>query len=71
MKVDNIGAICIECGEKYNTKRKKLGYQTCLDCGGIKAKKEIERKSKCTAPAYNKGAYMYVTSTSVAKMVGK
>ena len=24
---------CKECGEKYNPKRKALGYTTCLDCG--------------------------------------
>ena len=24
---------CKECGERYNPKRRALGYTTCLDCG--------------------------------------
>lgn len=35
------------------------------------AQAEIERKKKCTAPAYNKGAYQYVASEEVAKDVGR
>lgn len=36
-----------------------------------KAQEEIERKKMCTAPAYNKGAYQYVSNTEQAKMVGR
>ncbi|CCI88508.1 hypothetical protein BN79_099 [Yersinia phage phiR2-01] len=36
-----------------------------------KAQEEIERKKLCTAPAYNKGAYQYVTDEEQAKMVGR
>lgn len=35
------------------------------------AQAEIERKKKCIAPAYNKGAYQYVGSEEQAKWVGK
>jgi len=62
---------CIECGEEYNPKRKLLGYSTCLDCGQDNAEREILRKSKCIAPAYNKGAYMYVSSSAMARDAGR
>lgn len=32
---------------------------------------EIERKKKCTAPAFNKGPYQYIASEEQAKWVGK
>jgi hypothetical protein len=64
-------AECVICGDDYPIKRKHLGYNTCLECGDIEATKEILRKSKCIAPAYNKGAYMYVTSKSMAHDAGK
>ena len=64
-------AICIECQEEYSDKRKKIGYDTCLECGDFEATKEIVRKSTCIAPAYNKGPYMFVTSSAMAKDVGK
>ena len=35
------------------------------------AQEEIERKKLCTAPAFNKGAYQYVTSEEMAKDIGK
>ena len=63
-------AICIECDEEYSDRRKALGYRTCLDCGQD-AEKEILRKARCTAPAYNKGGYMYISSVNMAKDVGR
>ena len=33
--------------------------------------REAVRRSKCIAPAFNKGAYMYVHSTTDAKDVGR
>ena len=62
---------CIDCGEKFSIKRAKLGYRRCLECGRVAANKERVRKSKCVAPAFNKGAYMYVSSYEFAKQVGK
>ena len=64
-------AECIECGDGFNPKRYNLGYRTCIDCGEEKAQIEILRKSRCIAPAYNKGAYMYVTSSQMAKDLGR
>ena len=63
--------ICIECGEDYNPKRAELGYRTCLDCGGKIADIEVARKARCSAPAYNKGAYQYVSTVQAARGVGR
>ena len=62
---------CVECGENFHPRRRELGYYTCLECGDKEATRQILRKARCTAPAYNKGAYMYVSSSSMAKEVGK
>ena len=64
-------AICIEFDEEYSDRRKALGYSTCLDCGQEAAEREILRKARCTAPAYNKGGYMYISSVNMAKDVGR
>jgi predicted nucleic acid-binding Zn-ribbon protein len=64
-------AICVECGASYSPKRLELGYRTCLDCGSVHAQREAQRKAKCCAPAYNKGAYQYVATKSNALGVGR
>ena len=64
-------AICIDCCVEFNPKRLELGYRTCLDCGSTRALLEAKRKAKCTAPAYNKGAYQYVGSVQAARGVGR
>ena len=64
-------AICVECYEEYSDKRKALGYNTCLDCGDVAAAKQALHKAKCIAPAYNKGAYMYVSSNTMARDLGR
>ena len=64
-------AICIDCSAPFNPKRLELGYRTCLECGSRHATKEMRRKAKCTAPAYNKGAYQYVGTVQAAKGVGR
>lgn len=69
--IDIIMALCKVCLEEYSDKRRQLGYETCLDCGKLEAEKETSRKSKCIAPAYNKGAYQYIASVSDAKDAGK
>lgn len=55
-------AICRFCGEDYSARRFELGYISCLDCGDKQAEKEKAFKAKCTAPAYNKGPFMLITS---------
>ena len=64
-------AVCVECWDEYPMARKNLGYKTCLECGEANARVEIARKAKCTAPAFNKGAYQYVGSVEVARSVGR
>ena len=64
-------AICKVCDDEYSDRRKALGYVTCLDCGQEAAEKEILRKAKCSAPAYNKGVYMYISSVKMAKDLGR
>ena len=63
--------ICIKCQVKFNPRRLELGYRTCLTCGGQSALVEKARKAKCSAPAYNKGAYQYVGSVEAARGVGR
>jgi len=36
-----------------------------------KAQEEIARKRKCIAPAYNKGAYQYITPETDPKTIGR
>lgn len=63
--------LCKVCGGEFPLKRQELGYDTCLKCGEKAAAEEKERKSKCTAPAYNKGPYMYILTKRDAKDAGK
>ena len=62
---------CFDCGKEFSPKRKALGYKHCLQCGDNYASKEAARKSKCVAPAFNKGAYQYIGSLEQAKCVGR
>ena len=62
---------CVECGDEFNPRRFALGFYTCLKCGDNEAARQILHKSRCTAPAYNKGGYMYITSKSMAKDAGR
>ncbi len=62
---------CINCSNEFPLKRKKLGYNTCIDCGDKIAHKEAIRKSKCTAPLFNKGAYQYIGNIEVVKYIGR
>lgn len=63
--------VCVKCQVSFNPRRLELGYRTCLDCGGKAAMKEKVRKAKCSAPAYNKGAYQYVGTVQAAKGIGR
>ena len=64
-------AECYKCDEEFPEGRKQLGYNTCLECGEEEARKETLFKASCTAPAYNKGCYMYVSSKKMAKDLGR
>ena len=62
---------CIKCGDDYSPKRHALGYSTCLSCGSVAATIESNRRKKCVAPAFNKGAYQYVSSVEDARWLGR
>jgi len=62
---------CTDCDNEVNPKRIALGYDVCLDCGEEMAQEEIMRKCSSTAPAYNKGGYMYVTDLGMVKDIGR
>ena len=64
-------AICKTCFIEFPDKRKLLGYTNCISCGDKKASEEIKRKSKCTAPLFNKGAYQYIGNISEVKNLGR
>lgn len=64
-------AICRKCGDSYPEKRRELGYDTCLSCGEEEAQDLASKRKEQIAPAYNKGAYQYITSKSMALDVGK
>jgi hypothetical protein len=62
---------CVICEEDVDPRRVALGYKTCLECGGRAANVERARKATCSAPAFNKGAYQYVTSADMARDLGR
>ena len=64
-------ATCRTCKEIFPNKRYELGYTTCIHCGDKEASKEIIRKSKCTAPLFNKGAYQYIGNINDTKSLGR
>jgi ribosomal protein L37AE/L43A len=64
-------AFCKICSKEFSNKRKKIGYDTCLNCGDKVAHAEAIRKSKCVAPLFNKGAYQYIGSIEDAKYLGR
>jgi len=48
-----------------------LKYEGELAAREAVAREEIERKKKCVAPLYSKGAYQYVGSEEQAKWIGR
>lgn len=56
--------ICIKCGEAVPAGRVAIGYDTCLPCGEIYA-----RKRKHTIVPLNKSNYIVVTNRDVLKQL--
>ena len=50
---------CHLCGEKFDYRRRQLGYNFCLDCGDIRA--DQHRASWCVAPIAHKQAATLIT----------
>jgi hypothetical protein len=53
-----------ECGEEVDARRIALGYNLCLACGEIEAKK----RRFCIAPL-NKSNYMMITDRELLKQL--
>lgn len=54
--------ICKSCNfNDVPAARVAIGYTVCLECGEQEARRELQRKSKRVAIAFNKGAYQYIT----------
>ena len=56
--------ICIKCGEGVADARVALGYDTCLPCGEVYA-----RKRKHTIVPMNKSNYIVVTNPDTLKQL--
>lgn len=54
-------AVCVKCEEQYPDKRRELGYETCLKCGG-------KRKKYTVGIPYNKGGYQLITRKYIKDM---
>lgn len=52
------------CGEEVDARRIALGYQTCLRCGEVEAKKR-----RFTIAPINKSNYMMITDLSQLKQL--
>ena len=61
---------CNLCDDQIPEGRRALGYVTCLVCGEATASDLAERRKKQCAPAYNKGAYQYITINDT-KTIGR
>ena len=62
--------LCSMCRCKIPTQRSRLGYSTCFECGELAAQKLANQRKKQVAPAYNKGAYQYITLNDT-KTIGR
>jgi hypothetical protein len=54
-----------ECGNEVSPARVKLVGKICLECGEKQAQKLASVRRKQLAPAYNKGAYQYITENDL------
>ena len=48
------------CGREYSEERARLGFDRCLECGGIEADAEIARRARMIAPISHKSGYTYL-----------
>lgn len=64
--------LCPICEDnEVSMARWNLGYHCCLICGAKNAYQEALRKSQRTAPAWNKGAYQYITNGDDPRTLGR
>ena len=56
--------VCLKCGESVSDLRASLGYDTCLPCGEIYARK----RKHCIVPL-NKSNYIVVSDPTMLKQL--
>lgn len=56
---------CNICGDFVSSARAKLVGKLCLSCGEEQAQQLAKARKKQIAPAYNKGAYQYITENDL------
>ena len=56
---------CNICGDFVSPARAKLVGKLCLSCGEEQAQQLARARRKQIAPAYNKGAYQYITENDL------
>lgn len=56
---------CNICGDFVSPARAKLVGKLCLSCGEEQAQQLARARKKQIAPAYNKGAYQYITENDL------
>jgi len=56
--------LCLKCGEEVADARASLGYDTCLPCGEVYA-----RKRRHTIVPMNKSNYIVVTDHTMLKQL--
>tara|TARA_Y100001938_G_scaffold68393_1_gene94892 strand:+ start:130 stop:414 length:285 start_codon:yes stop_codon:yes gene_type:complete len=61
---------CKLCSEPVDKGRWALGKHTCLECGEALANEISLQRRRQIAPAYNKGAYQYITKNDL-KTIGR
>jgi len=61
-------AICNQCGEYFSSKRRELGYKTCLECGQEDAVVKMNEIFKKVMPLGNKTNYGLITGNSIQEM---
>lgn len=62
---------CIVCKQATVARgRLELGIKSCLQCGEKSAQKLANARKQQCAPAYNKGAYQYITKNDL-KEIGR
>lgn len=56
---------CNICGDFVSPARAKLVGKLCLSCGEEQAQQLAKARKRQIAPAYNKGAYQYITENDL------
>jgi len=62
---------CFRCGKRFDARRLKAGYRTCLVCGDKDAARANEMLREQVAVPFNKGAYQLIQPSDDLTRMGK